>query len=174
MGWSSTANSFTCSGLSSGGGCELPLVYVPATAGTGSLTLAYAYNNNAGEPKTGSLNIAYRATTNDSIVGTPSQSSLAVVTGSTTAVTVTFTTDDGNLASALSVTAGLASLPAGWSSTSNSFSCSNASVGTQCQLSLTYAPTVAATGTLIFGFSYVNNSGFQKTGTVSLAYTAGP
>lgn len=174
VGWSSSASSFACSGLSSGSGCELTLTYSPLAAGSGSLTLSYAYTNNAGDPKTGSLNIPYRATTDDNVVGTPDPSSLAVLTGSSTAVDVTFTTDDGNLATALSVTSGLASLPTGWSSAANTLSCSNVSVGATCRLSLTYAPTVADTGTVIFGFSYVNNSGILKTGTVSLAYAAGP
>jgi hypothetical protein len=44
--------------------------------------------------------------------------------------------------------------------------------GTGCILSLTYAPTVAASGTLSLGFGYTNNSGFLKTGTVSIAYNA--
>jgi hypothetical protein len=173
-GWSSTDSTFTCSGLSSGTGCQLPLIYNPTAAGTGTLTLSYAYKNNAGEPKTGSLNIAYLATTNDNIVGTPSPASLAITTGSSTPVTVTFTTDDGNLASALAVTSGLAPLPAGWSSTSTSFSCSSVSVGTDCQLALAYGPAIADTGTLMLGFSYTNNSGIVKNATVAIAYTAGP
>lgn len=174
-GWSSTDASFACSGLSTGNGCQLTLMYAPAATGSGTLTLSYAYKNNAGESKTGSLNIPYRATTNHNVVGTPSPASpLAVLTGSSTAVTVTFTTDDGNLASGLSVTSGLASLPAGWSSASTSFSCPNVSVGTGCQLSLTYAPPGADAGTLTLGFSYTNDSGVVKTGTTGIAYTAAP
>ena len=41
---------------------------------------------------------------------------LAVVTGTSTMLSVTFATDDGNPASTLSVTSGLAALPAGWPS----------------------------------------------------------
>lgn len=173
-GWSSSDSSFACSGLSNGSGCQLPLTYAPTAARSGSLTLGYAYKNNAGKPRTGSLNIAYRATTNDNVVGSPSQSPLAVLTGSNTTVNITFTTDDGNLASALSLTSDLTSLPAGWSSTSNNFTCSSVSIGTGCQLSLTYAPTIAASGTLTLGFSYANDSGVVKNGTVALAYSAGP
>jgi hypothetical protein len=171
-GWSSTDSTFACSGFSSGNDCQLTLMYAPAAAGTGTLTLSYAYQNNAGEAKTGTVSIAYRATTNDNIVGTPSEPTLAVLTGSSTPVSVTFTTDDGNLASALSVTSGLSALPAGWSSASSSFSCASVSVGAGCQLALTYAPTAAATGTLTLGFSYTNDAGIAKTGTVSIAYTA--
>ncbi len=171
-GWSSTDSAFACSGFSSGSECQLTLMYAPAAAGTGTLTLNYAYQNNAGEAKTGTLNIAYRATTNDNIVGTPSQPTLAVLTGSSTPVAVTFTTDDGNLASALSVTSGLAALPTGWSSASSSFSCASVSVGASCQLALTYAPTAPATGTLTLGFSYTNDAGIAKSGSVSIAFTA--
>src|SRR5450631_2641283 len=171
-GWSSLDNSFACSGLSSGSGCQLKLNYAPAAAGTGTLVLKYSYLNNAGEPKTGTLGIPYRATTDNNVIGTPNQNSLAVAVGSLTPVTVTFTTDDGNPASALSVTSGLTSLPAGWSSPSTSFSCASVSVGSGCQLALAFAPMAPASGTLTFGFSYTNNSGIVKSGTVTLAYTA--
>jgi hypothetical protein len=170
-GWSSSAGSFGCSGLNVGGLCQLPLTYAPTAAGSGTLSLSFSYKNNAGEPKTGTVNIAYRATTDDNVVWTPNPSLLAARTGGSTNVTVAFTTDDGNPASALSVTSALTSLPAGWSSASNSFGCTSVS-GTGCVLSLTYAPTVAASGTLSLGFSYANDSGFLKTGTVSIAYNA--
>jgi hypothetical protein len=48
------------------------------------------------------------------------------------------------------------------------------SVGTGCQVALSYTPTVAATGPLTFGYSYVNSAGTSKTGTVSVPYTAAP
>jgi hypothetical protein len=173
-GWNSTDSSFTCSGLSSGNGCQLPLTYTPSAAGNGTLVLRYSYKNNAGESKTGSLNIPYRATTNDNVVATPSQTSVAVMTGSNTDITVTFTTDDGNPASGLSVTSRLASLPAGWSSTPSSFRCSSVSTGTSCQLALVYAPTAPAAGTLSLGYGYTNDSGIMKTGTAAIAYSAAP
>ena len=89
-------------------------------------------------------------------------------------MTVTFTTDDGNPASDLSVTSGLAPLSAGWSTSSLSFSCSAISSGAGCQLSLTYAPSSPATGTLTLDYSYTNNSGIVKAGTVTIAYAAAP
>jgi hypothetical protein len=171
-GWSSTAPSFSCSGFSSGNGCQLSLMYAPQVAGSGTLVLSYAYVNNAGEPKTGSTNIAYRATMNDNIVGTPSPTSLAVSTGSSTPVTVTFTTDDGNPATGLSVTSSLGALPGGWTSTSGSLACSTVSTGNGCQLSLRYAPTSVAGGTLSLNYSYVSDSGTAKTGSVSIPYAA--
>jgi hypothetical protein len=171
-GWSSTATSFSCSGLSSGSGCQLPLAYAPTAAGSGMLSLSYAYKNDAGVAKTGSLNIAYRATTNDNIVGTPSRSPLAVITNSSTTVNIVFTTDDGNLASNLAVTSGLGTLPSGWTSTSSTFTCSAVSTGTGCQLSLTYAPTAVGSGTVSLTYGYDDDSGTAKTGSVSIPYTA--
>ncbi len=91
---------------------------------------------------------------------------LAAVTGSSNLVAVTFTTDDGNFASGLS--ADLSALPLGWTAPASSFACASVSVGATCQVSLTYAPTAAASGTLAFGFSYVNSAGTAKTGTVSI------
>jgi hypothetical protein len=171
-GWSSSSGSFGCTSVSSGSACELGLTYNPTAAGSGTLTLNYSYRNNANQTKTGTIGIPYRATTNDTIVGTPSQPSLAVITGSSTGVTVTFATDDGNPASNLAITSGLTALPAGWQSTDSTFSCATVSDGTVCQLPLTYAPTAVDNGTLTLGFSYSNDAGFAKTGTVTIMYRA--
>jgi hypothetical protein len=173
-GWSSTATTFACSGLSTGNGCQLSLTYAPALAGSGTLTLSYSYLNNAGESKTGSVNIAYRATTHDNIVGNPTPSPATVVIGNSATVNVTFTTDDGNPASALLVTSALATLPSGWASTSGSFACSTVSAGAGCQLTLTYAPTAVASGVLALTYSYADDSGTAKTGSVSIPYSATP
>jgi hypothetical protein len=172
-GWSSTATSFSCSGFSSGNGCGLPLMYAPTAAGSGTLALSYAYINNAGLSMPGSVNIAYRATTNDNIVGTSSPLSLAVKTGSTTPVTVTFTTDDGNSASGLSVTSGLGALPGGWSGPNN-FSCASVSSGSGCVLNLIYTPSAVGNGTLSLNYGYDDNSGTAKTGSVNIPYAAAP
>jgi hypothetical protein len=171
-GWTSTDGTFSCAGVAGGTTCELPLTYAPSAAASGTMTLRYTYQNNAGQLKSGSLNIPYRATTDDSVLGTPSPGSLALVTGTSTMVTVNFATDDGNPASALSVTSGLATLPAGWSSTGNSFDCASVSAGVNCQLALTYMPTNPDGGTLALGFSYTNDSGVVKSGTVLIPYTA--
>ncbi len=171
-GWNSTDSSFACSGFSAGSGCQLTLTYAPTAAGTGTLTLPYAYVNNAGEPKTGSLNIPYRATTDDDIIATPSQNTLSIPAGTSAAVQVVFTTNDGNPASDLAVS-GLNPLPPGWSGP-GTFDCSSVSVGMTCQLNLTFAPAATLSGTLTLGFSYSNNSGMAKTGTLSIPYTATP
>jgi hypothetical protein len=171
-GWSSSATSFWCGGFGTGNGCQLSLMYAPGAPGNGMLALNYSYMNNAGEPKTGSVSIAYRATTNDNIVWTANPASLAVFTGSSTPVTVTFTTDDLNPVTGFSITSGLGALPAGWSSTSSSFSCATVSTGTACQLSLTYAPTAADNGILSMTYGYNDDSGTAKTGSVSITYAA--
>ena len=168
-GWSSTANSLPCATVSSGAACQLTLAYNPLAAGAGTLMLNYSYVNNANQAKTGTLSIPYRATTNDTVVGTPSTSSLAVLTGSSTAVPVVFATDDGNPASSLSITSGF--LPAGWSGPT-SFSCATVSNGTPCQLPLTYAPTAVGSGTVSLGYTYTNDAGIVKPGTVNIAYRA--
>ena len=41
-----------------------------------------------------------------------------------------------------------------------------------CQLSLGYAPTTADSGALTLGYTYTNNSGMVKTGTLTLSYSA--
>jgi hypothetical protein len=171
-GWSSGASAFACSTLSSGSTCQLVLTYAPAGVDNGTVNLSYSYMNNAGDAKTGSVAIPYQTTTNDNVAGTASPLIVTAVTGSSNPVTVTFVTDDGNIAGGL--TADLSALPADWSAPASSFSCASVSGGTPCQMSLTYAPTAAASSTLAIGFSYVNSAGTTKTGTVSIPYSAAP
>ncbi|HEX3951814.1 MAG TPA: hypothetical protein VHW95_18340 [Steroidobacteraceae bacterium] len=171
-GWNSGTGTFTCSALSSGSACQLMLSYAPTGVDNGTLNLTYSYLNNAGDAKTGSVAIPYQTTTNDNVAGAASPLSVTAATGSINPVTVTFDTDDGNIAGAL--TADLSLLPADWSAPASSFACATVSVGSGCQMSLTYAPTAAASGTLAIGFSYVNSAGTTKTGTVSIPYSASP
>jgi hypothetical protein len=140
--------------------------------GSGTLMLGYSYTNDAGFAKTGTVSIAYRATSNDTVAGAVSPNPVTVASGSSLPVTVTFTTNDGNAASALSVTTSLTTLPAGWSTTSASFTCLTVSAGTVCQLPLTYAPTAVGNGILTLGYNYSDDSGTAKTGTVTINYNA--
>jgi hypothetical protein len=174
-GWHSGSNSFSCGSVSTGNGCHLGLSYAPTALGSGTLTLAYAYNDDAGNQQTGTLNVPYAATTNDNVVATPSPAGQinAVVGQGSQNVAVVFTTDDARLATALQVTSGLSALPAGWSSASPTFACTTVSTGSTCQLNLSYTPTAYTTpGTLMVGYSYKNNANQTKTGTFSIPYRA--
>ena len=174
-GWSSSSSPFTCSGVNGGTSCVLPLTFTPQAAANGTLMLAYSYNNDAGEAKTGTVSIPYKATTDNSVTGTASPPSLNVNTDTTTPVTVTFVTSDGNPASAFSIsTTSLSSLPAGWSTGSGTFSCTSVTTGSGCQLALSYAPTAMDSGSVTLNYTYTNNSGIAKTGTVAISYTATP
>jgi hypothetical protein len=183
-GWSGP-NTFTCTTVNTGSTCQLNLSYTPtAYTPPGTLMVGYSYKNNAGQTKTGSFDIPYRATTNDSIAGTPSQPTVAAIIGSPTTptpVTITFATDDGNPAigipatsNAFTITSGLNPLPPGWSASATTFSCLTVSDGTACQLPLTYAPTAVTNGvqTLTLGYGYVNDAGVANTGTASISYRA--
>ncbi len=171
-GWSGPA-SFACASVSTGNGCLLQLTYAPSAVASGTLMLNYSYNNNAGTPKTGSISIPYVATTHNNVIVTasPSGTISAVVNSGSVPVTLTFTTDDGNPATAISITGGLGALPAGWSGPP-SFSCASVSTGTGCQLTLTYAPTVNGSGTVTLGYGYNDDSGTAKTGTANIAYAS--
>jgi hypothetical protein len=184
-GWSSVSPSFACTLVSTGSTCQLNLSYTPtAYTPPGTLVVGYSYKNNAGQTKTGTVSIPYRGTTNDTIAATPSPASLAVILGSPTVatpVTITFATDDGNPAvgvpatsNALTITSGLSPLPAGWSSSSSTFSCLTVSDGTACQLPLSYAPSAVTSGmqALTLGYSYVNDAGIANTGTATISYSA--
>ena len=162
--------SFTCATISTGNGCMLSLTYHPTAVGSGSVTLSYSYKDNAGTGKTGTVVLSYAATSNDNVVATPSPSGqIAVITGGTRTVGITFTTDDGNPASNLSITAGLSSLPSGWSGPAT-FTCASVSTGSGCVLDLTYAPSAIASGTLTMSYAYKSNSGAAKTGSIRIPY----
>jgi len=171
-GWTGPT-SFTCASVSSGNGCMLNLTYRPTAAGSGSLTLNYSYTNNAGTAKTGTVTVGYGTVSdNNNVVATPSPAGqIAVVTGGTGTVGITFTTDDGKPAANLSITAGLGVLPAGWSGPA-SFTCASLSTGGGCLLTLTYAPPGVGRGTLQLNYSYKSNSGAAKTGAVMITYAA--
>jgi hypothetical protein len=171
-GWSSKATTFSCASVSSGNGCQLQLTYAPTMLGGGVISLPYAYTDSSGAANAGLLTIPYAATTNDNAVATPSPSGqiTAIQGAPAQPVSVTFVTDDSRLATALQITGGLAQLPAGWSSAVSSFACSTFSSGTGCQLTLMYAPTALDDGTLTLNYSYLNNAGDSKTGTVAIAY----
>ncbi len=171
-GWTGPG-SLTCASVASGSGCQLNLTYAPTSVAAGTVSIGYAYTDNAGSAKTGTVSIPYSATVHDNVVGTASPSgSIRVVVNSSQGVTIPFTTDDGNVASAFSVTTDLTALPTGWTSLPTSLSCASVSTGTSCELSLTYAPTAADSGTLTVNFGYVDNAGTHKTGTLSIPYTA--
>ena len=171
-GWSSTAGSFGCATVSAGNGCQLLLQYAPTALTAGTLSLRYGYNDASGMPNFGVLNLPYAATSNDNVVGTaaPSGQITAMLGASAQAISVTFTSDDGRLATALQLTSSLTSLPAGWSSAANAFSCNVLSSGSACQLTLNYAPAGVDNGTLALAYSYVNNAGESKTGTLGIPY----
>ncbi len=169
-GWSSTSNKFSCDNVSTGNGCQLQLKFAPPTLGGGSLALRYDYIDSSGATNGGLLNIAYAATTDDSVAGavSPSGQVNAMLGSPGQPVSVTFTTDDSRLATALQISA--AALPAGWSSAANSFACSTVSTGNACQLMLLFAPTALDSGTLTLNYSYLNNAGEAKMGTVGIPY----
>jgi len=172
-GWSGPAT-FTCASVSTGSGCVLNVKYAPTAVASGALVLNYAYKNNSGTAKTGSISIAYIVTTQNHVIGTttPSGQIVAVIGGAAQTVKVDFTTDDSTPASNLAVTpSNLTSLPAGWTGPAT-FTCKTVSTGNGCELSLTYAPTTAASGTVTLNFGYTNNSGVAATGTVTITYAA--
>ena len=172
-GWSGPAT-FTCASVSTGSGCVLNVTYAPTAVANSALVLNYAYKNNSGTAKTGSISISYSATTQNHVIGTttPAGQIVAVIGGAGQTVKVDFTTDDSNPATNLAVTpANLTSLPAGWTGPAT-FTCKTVSTGNGCQLSLTYAPTQAGSGTFPLSFGYTNNSGVAATGTVNISYMA--
>jgi hypothetical protein len=174
-GWTASSSAFSCTQAATGNGCMLNLKYQPTAVTSGSVPLAYAYNDDAGVAKSGTVTIPYAATSMDNAVASVSTVGQITVAASSAPqpqpVTVTFTTDDGNQATNLQITSGLSALPAGWSG-AGAFSCATFATGSGCQLGLAFAPTTTTAGTITLGYSYADNSGASKSGTVSIPYLA--
>ncbi len=171
-GWSGSLAGFACGNVSKGDGCQLLLSYAPKSMTRGTLTLGYGYTDSSGAPETGTLDITYAATTDDNVVGTaaPSGEIEAIVGMSNPSMTVSFATDDGQAATALLATA--QALPAGWSLDDPAFACAGVGADQPCQLGLRYTPAAAASGSLSLGYTYRNDAGIQKNGTVLIPYRA--
>jgi hypothetical protein len=171
-GWSSSATSFSCATISTGNGCQLALSFAPSTVNTGTLTLAYGYNDDAGTAQTGSVSIPYAGTTHNNVVAAVSPSGTVTVNlNATQAVSVNFTTDDGNPVTSLSVTSNLTTLQTGWSSSSTTFTCASVTTGSACQLALSFAPSALNTGTLSLTYGYNDNAGTAQTGSINIPYS---
>jgi hypothetical protein len=69
-GWSAASKTFTCAMVGTGNGCQLELRYAPTALGSGTLALRYAYTDSGGGSRTGLLNLAYTATTDDNVAAT--------------------------------------------------------------------------------------------------------
>jgi hypothetical protein len=136
------------------------------------LNLRYGYTDAGGNPNFGVLNIPYAATTNNNAVSAvaPTGQLTAMLGAPAQTASVTFTTDDTRLATSLQITSGLTALPPGWSSAAPAFNCATLGAGSTCQLALTYQPTGVDNGSLMLGYSYVNNAGEAKTGSVAIPY----
>jgi len=147
-GWSGPAQG-SCVTVSAGSACQLAWVYSPVAPGSGTLTVAYSFDDDSGTAKTSSFNVPYAATANDNVIY-PAISPLTLAAGTSQVVTVIFTTDDGFQATHL--TMDLSTLPAVWSSAASAFTCATISTGGTCALSLTYAPSAA----LATSYAYAN------------------
>jgi hypothetical protein len=161
----------SCATVSGETACQLAWVYSPTAPGNGTITIDYSYNDDSGTPKTASFNVPYAATANDNVV--PSTvGPIAAAVGTSQVVTVVFTTDDGfqatNLVMDLST---LSTAFPGWTDAAGSFACSTISTGNACTLNLTFAPTFVSSGTLSLPYTYADNAGTTKPGTLSFEYT---
>lgn len=175
-GWSG-ASTFACPVVANGNGCLLTLTYSPTAAASGTLTLNYSFADNTATASTGALSIPYAATTDNHVIAavSPAGQVAALVGAPGRNVSVSFTTDDGNAATNLQITgSGLSTLATafpGWTGPAT-FTCPSVSTGNGCQLNLSYAPTAAGAGTLLFNYSYVNGAGATQTGVVSIPFSA--
>ncbi len=163
---------FSCTATGSGSNCVLTLTYAPLVTEAGTLRIGYTFAGDHSAPPGLSLSIPYAGTAANNVVATPApigQINAAAGAG-TQAVSVNFTTDDGNAATGLTMLSDLSSLPAGWSTTPG-FSCAIISNGSGCQLVLNYAPKVPGSGTLTLSYGYTDATAVARTGAINLPYS---
>lgn len=171
LGWTALNSPVSCSSVSTGNGCLMGLRYQPVVSGSGTLSITYQYLDNMGMTHAATTALPYRSESHDNIVATVSPvGQITAIAGSSQAVTVQFTTDDGAVATNFQITNGLASLPAGWSSPNTAFSCATVSTGNGCQLQLAFAPAASGPGTLMLAFTYGDNAGAARSGSVNIPY----
>jgi hypothetical protein len=174
-GWSVASPSFSCASVSAANPCDLALTYDPGTAGaSGTLSLGFTYLDGQGKQQQGSVGIAYSSAAANSVTTsvTPSGPVQGVV-GLTNTVSVTFVSGDSTADSNLTLVTDPGSLPSGWSLQGSAPSCATVTGAGGCQLQLAYAPTAAAAaGTLTLEFSYTDDAGAGRAGSVAIAYSA--
>ena len=165
--------SFSCATVDAGHPCVLSLAYSPAAAGSGNITLKYEYDDHRLR-RQGSIAVQFEATSNNNVNASaaPAGPAYARIGAGSRNVDVTFTTDDGLPASALTLRTGAGSLPAGWSGISSGFGCAAVSTGNGCQLVLQYTPTAVDSGVVTLEYDYLDNSGTAKSGNVNVVYAA--
>ncbi len=174
-GWSAASSSFTCATVNAANPCDLTLIYNPGTAGvSGTLTLGFTYLDSQGRQQQGSVGIAYSSAAVNSVTTSVAPTGpVQGIVGSTSAVSVTFASGDGAPDSNLALVTDPGSLPSGWSVQSSALPCTTVTGAGGCQLQLAYAPTAAAASTtLTLAFSYTDDAGAARTGSVAIAYSA--
>ena len=173
-GWS-ISGSALCAQVEASGQCQVVLTYAPgAAAPSSSITLPYSYRNNKGDATTGSVAVPFRAlAVNAAVAKVDPAGAIRGLVGKASAVTLSFTTNDGSAATALHLDDNLSALPAGWTSASTGLDCASFGAGSSCQLALSYAPaTPTPASALVINYRYRDSSGKQQTGTTSIAYSA--
>jgi hypothetical protein len=172
-GWSGPST-FSCASVGTGSGCVLDLTYTPTTVAKGALVIKYSFTDGSGVAQSSSATIDYAGTTNNNVVATPAPSGqvVAMLGGGAQPMAVTFTTDDGNPATALTVTTNLLSLPSGWASSAHTLTCASVSTGSACRLPLSFEPKAVGSGTLTLSYEYANDFGTAKTGVLHIPYAA--
>ena len=173
-GWS-ISGSALCARVEASGQCQVALTYSPAAAApSSSITLTYSYRNNKGDAATGGIAVPFRALAVNAAVATfDPAGALRGTVGRASAVTLSFTTNDGSAATGLHLEDNLSTLPAGWTSAAPGLDCASFGAGSSCQLALSYAPAAPTPASaLAINYRYRDSSGKQQTGTTSIAYSA--
>ncbi|CAB3771343.1 hypothetical protein [Paraburkholderia humisilvae] len=174
-GWSAASPSFTCATVNAANPCDLKLTYDPSTAGvSGTLTLGFTYLDSQGRQQQGSVGITYSSAAANSVATSVAPTGpVQGIVGSTSTVSVTFASGDGAPDSNVALVTAPDSLPSGWSVQGSVLPCATVTSAGSCQLQLAYAPiAAAASATLTLEFSYTDDAGAARTGSVAIAYGA--
>ena len=173
-GWKSDKAEFTCAGVGRGQLCRLTLDYSPIAAeGESRFELAYSYVDSSGASRFGTATVAYSAIRPGNVIATLDASGpLLARPGERKEITVRFGAGDGARASALRLGTDPINIP-GWSIGAGWQGCATVEGGDSCSLRLVYAPSlVLGPGTLSLPYTYVDNIGEARSGSVDIAYAS--
>lgn len=171
-GWSLASRPAGCAQAGDGADCRVRLRYAPQAAASGTLALDYRYRDASGAARHGRYALAYAATRHNTLQTALSPAhGVPATVGSRNAVLIRFATDRGS-ATELDLGDSLQHLPAGFSADARSFGCARVDAGTGCTLALVYAPRAIADGKVRLAYRWRDESGEQRSGSVSFGYTA--
>lgn len=173
-GWSTSNPKFSCATVDDTNLCKLLLFFTPTDLNQyGSVVLKYSYTDSNSQVQTGTYSISYQVQKANKVKLILESSSLDAIVGGTTTLNYSLITDDARPASNLALTiTGYKGIPA-TNLKNETLNCPIVNDSSSiCTKTLSYSPTAAESGSLVIGYSYLNNAHESVTQQQTISYSA--